>query len=67
MSSESAKPAKSNEEVVTKFQMLRSEQRNMADNVGQYEMDLKEHRCDLTSNSIVRTNDEERKMPLSGP
>ena len=35
---------KTNEEVVAQFQMLRNEQRNMADNVGQYEMDLKEHR-----------------------
>lgn len=53
MSGDSVKPTqKSNEEVVAQFQHMRNEQRNLADNVGQYEMDLKEHRCVLTSKYI---------------
>lgn len=46
MSGDSAKTAtKSNEEVMSTFQRLRNEQRNLADKAGQIEMDLKEHRC----------------------
>lgn len=49
MSGDSAKSgAMTNEEVMAQFQRLRNEQRNMADKVGQCEMDLKEHRCSLT-------------------
>lgn len=39
-----ASKPKSDEELYNEFQMLRNEQRNLANNLGQYEMDLKEHR-----------------------
>lgn len=56
MSGDSAKPGqKSNEEVVAQFQMMRNEQRNMADNVSQYEMDLKEHRCGIPTSKFTET------------
>ncbi|EDX10029.1 probable prefoldin subunit 2 [Drosophila simulans] len=44
MSTESAKPALSQEAIVAQFQQLRNEQRNLVNSLNTLEMDLREHK-----------------------
>ncbi|XP_022216848.1 probable prefoldin subunit 2 [Drosophila obscura] len=44
MSTESTKPAPSQEAIVAQFQQLRNDQRNLANNLNTLEMDLREHK-----------------------
>ncbi|XP_016955744.1 probable prefoldin subunit 2 [Drosophila biarmipes] len=58
MSTESAKPAPSQEAIVAQFQQLRNDQRNLANSLNTLEMDLREHKTVIETLQAV---DPERK------
>ncbi|KAH8259356.1 probable prefoldin subunit 2 [Drosophila bipectinata] len=58
MSTESAKPALSQEAIVAQFQQLRNEQRNLANSLNTLEMDLREHKTVIET---LESADPERK------
>ncbi|EDV51363.1 probable prefoldin subunit 2 [Drosophila erecta] len=58
MSTESAKPALSQEAIVAQFQQLRNDQRNLANSLNTLEMDLREHKTVIET---LEAADPERK------
>ncbi|XP_017080439.1 probable prefoldin subunit 2 [Drosophila eugracilis] len=58
MSTESAKPALSQEAIVAQFQQLRNDQRNLANSLSTLEMDLREHKTVIET---LQAADPERK------
>nr|NP_001261696.1 prefoldin 2, isoform B [Drosophila melanogaster]NP_729659.1 prefoldin 2, isoform A [Drosophila melanogaster]Q9VTE5.1 RecName: Full=Probable prefoldin subunit 2 [Drosophila melanogaster]AOQ13567.1 l(3)01239-PA [synthetic construct]AAF50107.1 prefoldin 2, isoform A [Drosophila melanogaster]ACT88146.1 LD39331p [Drosophila melanogaster]AGB94390.1 prefoldin 2, isoform B [Drosophila melanogaster] len=58
MSTESAKPALSQEAIVAQFQQLRNEQRNLVNSLNTLEMDLREHKTVIET---LEAADPERK------